>query len=86
MKNINHAFQYSSVESIKLPNSIKVIDRYAFCDCPSLKKITIPASVEEIGDHAFENCPSLEQTIIEGSPKMGEDVFKGSNPLLNNPK
>ena len=86
VKNINHAFQYSSVESIKLPNSIKVIDRYAFSDCPSLKKITIPASVEEIGDHAFENCPSLEQTIIEGSPKMGEDVFKGSNPLLNNPK
>ena len=86
VKYINGAFQRSSVESVHLPNSIKVISSYAFYECHSLKKITIPASVEEIGDHAFENCPSLEQTIIEGSPKMGEDVFKGSNPLLNNPK
>ncbi|MCR5540751.1 MAG: leucine-rich repeat domain-containing protein [Ruminococcus sp.] len=106
---INGAFQYSSIESliipdtvdpdndmsfydcynlesITLPNKIKKIPRSAFENCFSLEKITIPASVEEIGDHAFENCPSLEQTIIEGSPKMGEDVFKGSNPLLNNPK
>jgi hypothetical protein len=83
VKYINDAFEYSSVESIKLPNSIKVIDSYAFCECYSLKKIIIPQSVEEVGDHAFENCTSLKEVVIEGSPKMGEDVFKGCTSLVN---
>ena len=50
-----------------IPNTVNIIDRYAFADCEGLKEMTIPGSVTVIGESAFENCNGLESLHIPGS-------------------
>ncbi len=50
-----------------IPNTVNIIDRYAFADCETLKEMTIPGSVTVIGELAFENCKGLESLHIPGS-------------------
>ncbi len=54
-----YAFQYSSVKSLTLPDSVKTIGYWAFTDCPDLKSVKLGSGLETIEIHAFENCPSL---------------------------
>ena len=41
--------------SITIPNEVKAIPSYAFCNCKGLTSITIPNSVTSIGNDAFYN-------------------------------
>ncbi len=52
------------VESITLPESLKVIGSGAFQGCSALTEITIPASVETIGERAFLLCSSLQNIHV----------------------
>lgn len=45
----------NSLEKVSLPDSVKVIDRYAFKDCTSLNEIHLSSNLECIGDEAFKN-------------------------------
>ena len=47
------AFDFSSVASVLLPDSLKKIDTAAFSRCSELKEIYIPASVVTVGAHVF---------------------------------
>ncbi len=49
----------TSLESIKLPDSIENIGESAFLGCTHLSSIEIPASITKIGEWAFEGCISL---------------------------
>lgn len=53
------AFNYSSLQSIIIPNSVKSIGEEAFYGCSGLTSVTIPNSVTSIGDYAFRGCTSL---------------------------
>lgn len=64
------AFEYSSVNFIGLPNTLKEIDDYAFSNCARLKYIGIPNSVEEIGIGIFNNCPDLEWAKLPNKLKV----------------
>ena len=55
-----YAFQLNSMKSLKLPDTLTVINSYAFGMCKNLTTLTIPDSVTKIGMHAFEDCPALE--------------------------
>jgi hypothetical protein len=50
-----------------MPNTIKIIGKYAFTNCHQLTSITIPASVEKIEDHGFHYCLGIETLTIEDS-------------------
>ena len=50
---------HTNINSVKLPDSIRVINDYAFYGCTSLESINIPASLEELGDYAFYKCINL---------------------------
>lgn len=50
---------FRALKEVWLPDSIKVIDKYAFYDCVSLKDLRLPPHLEYIGDYAFYNCCSL---------------------------
>ena len=50
-------FAYTKITSITLPESLKVIDRYAFQGCYYLETIVIPKGLESIGTEAFDGCP-----------------------------
>lgn len=52
-----------------IPNTVKEIAEYAFCNQKSLESIVIPDSVTKIGSGAFYNCSSLKSITIPASVK-----------------
>ena len=71
-----------NISRITLPDSIRIINEYAFYDCCKLKEINIPDSVTYIGRKAFTDCAALTEIIIPDSVReMGESVFYGCSSL-----
>lgn len=50
------AFQNCDVQSVTIPNTVRLIDWFAFAGCTSLKTITIPSSVTRVEYGAFDYC------------------------------
>lgn len=67
------SFFGSSIQSIKLPQSLVAIDYAAFAGCKSLTAISIPATVTEIGPSAFYNSGLTSVEI--SAPTIGENAF-----------
>ena len=66
-----------SIYGLKLPDTIRYIDRYSFGHCGNLDEINIPDTVHYIGDGAFEECTSLESIDLpDGITEIGESAFK----------
>ena len=63
------------IESIRLPESLEIIENWAFDKCNKLERIVIPAKVKEIGRGAFYSCSELKEVIIEGTPRIEESTF-----------
>lgn len=64
----NAAFcKCSQIISVKLPETIVRIGRFAFYDCDSLKELTIPNKVKEIGEKAFCSSGSLRKVVLPDS-------------------
>ena len=63
----NPFYNYTSLTSITIPNSVKSIGVRAFKDCTRLTSITIPNSVTWIGDYAFSGCTNLKSITIPES-------------------
>ena len=62
--------------SVKIPNSVKSINDFAFYKCTKLKIINIPNSVTSIGSHAFSKCHSLSSIVIPNSvTSIGDMAF-----------
>lgn len=62
--------------SIIIPNTIKYIGEYAFCDS-SIISITIPDSVTSIGECAFKDCSVLEDiTLPKHITSLEDSLFK----------
>lgn len=70
-----NAFQYSSVGSVTIPNSVTSISPRAFYHCYSLANVAIPDSVTNIGDYAFEDCFLTNLTIGSGVISIGNYAF-----------
>ena len=65
------AFQNKdSLVSVTIPDSVTLIDRYAFTSCSKLKSVVIGKSVETISMNAFSWCESLEKIVIPDSVKI----------------
>lgn len=46
----------TALESVELPNSVRVIGEAAFCDCKKLRMVGWPKHLEKIGAWAFSGC------------------------------
>lgn len=67
---------------IRIPNEIKEIKEYAFCNCGNLKNITISNSVTKIGDSAFSGCEGLiTATIPDSVTLIRSNTFSGCTGL-----
>lgn len=72
----DRAFDYCSLTSINLPNSVTSIGEWAFYECRSLTSINIPHSVTSIGNSAFSWCDSLTSINIPNSvTTIGDEAF-----------
>ena len=57
----------TSLETVKMPDTITEIAYDAFRDCTGLKDIALSQNLKHIGDMAFSNCKSLESIYIPKS-------------------
>jgi len=60
----NSAFQFASLTSITIPNSVISLGNYAFYGCGNLTNATIGNSVTNIGISAFRRCNNLANVTI----------------------
>ena len=47
------AFNFSGIDEVVIPESVEIINSFAFYNCFSLEKIIIPRNVTNIGENAF---------------------------------
>lgn len=65
-----------------IPDSVCVIEDWAFADAKNIKKVIIPDSVERIGEGAFYHCENLEEIEIPYSVDTIQDTaFRGCKNL-----
>ena len=69
------AFEYSSLEEIILPSTLKTIGDMAFFGCGKLKSIVIPEGVTEIPDLAFMSSGLEEIHLPEKLSAIGRVAF-----------
>lgn len=77
------AFARRQMETIKIPNTVKVIGWNAFGLCKNLKEIDIPESVTTIDVAAFEDCLSLTSVYIPKSVTYMWTPFLGCQNLTS---
>lgn len=72
------AFQNrGSLESVDLPERLKVVGRYSFQNCGSLVGVRLPENVSSVGDYAFQNCGSLAGVELpKGMSFIGNCAFQ----------
>lgn len=69
-------FNRTSLESIKIPESVTSIGAHAFSGCKSLKSITIPDKVKSIETYTFHACSSLRSVKLgDGVTKIADSAF-----------
>lgn len=78
----NYAFfEYSSLQSVEIPDSIVLIGNYAFFKCSSLQSVGIPNNIAAIGTAAFFECASLGAVEIPNNVSISDLAFNGCSGL-----
>ncbi|MCR5526897.1 MAG: leucine-rich repeat domain-containing protein [Lachnospiraceae bacterium] len=77
------AFMGTGISSIKLPDSLKEIDKLSFSGNDSLKSVTIPANVTTLGSNCFDICGSLETVTFAGDKNL---IYIGGQAFQQDPK
>ena len=72
------AFEYCSITTISLPESLEVIDYWAFA-CTDLTAIRFPSNVKVLNDYAFFDCYLLETIELPASIEiLGQGTFSNT--------
>ncbi len=76
-------FMNTNITEITLPETIEVIDDYAFFKCSKLSKVSIEKnSTLRIGTSAFEGCISLREIVLPDTvTEIGERAFLSCSNL-----
>lgn len=71
-----NAFSKSSILSVKLPDTLNYVDRYAFKECKSLQYAKLPSDIIVIEEGLFSDCYALDDVIIPSNIKrIGRYAF-----------
>ncbi len=70
---------FKNLETVVLPESLKVIGAEAFSGCQNLSSIKLPEGLIEIGNEAFEGCKSIKNINIPFDTRVGIGVFNGTS-------
>ena len=79
----NAAFQFDvNLTGVTIPNSVTIIDYYAFFACTNLTSANIGSSVATLGDGAFSGCSALTAVTLPNSVvSIGSFAFTGCRSL-----
>ncbi|MFA9376150.1 MAG: Ig-like domain-containing protein [Lachnotalea sp.] len=72
----------NTIETVKLPETLKELGRLSFWSCENLVEIEIPRSVELIGTSSFQLCSSLRKIIIYENTELEEGT--SGNRIFSN--
>lgn len=75
-------WEYETLVSVTLPNSLVSLGTHVFAYCPELRQVDFGQSIVEIGGAAFYSCTSLEDfTLPETVTKIGSWAFASCRSL-----
>lgn len=73
---------YDGLEEVTIPDTLEIIDSYAFLNCPDIKNISTGGGVKKICDSAFSGCTGLKSFVMGESVETIEDgVFYNCTKL-----
>lgn len=79
------AFECSYMPSVRLPSTLKKIEKQAFMHAHNLTKITLPDGLETIGDEAFSGCHPRNAVVLSASIKsIGKKAFDRDGAIYGN--
>lgn len=79
------AFSCSYMPSVRLPSTLKKIEKQAFMYAHNLTKITLPDGLETIGDEAFSGCHPRNAVVLPASIKsIGKKAFDRDGAIYGN--
>lgn len=64
MTKFDGTFEYTALEEVEIPDSVKYIGEYAFSGCGKLRKVTLPTELKEIRENTFRWCKCLEDVVF----------------------
>lgn len=70
------AFGHTNLSSVIIPNSVQIINEYAFYNCEYIEDITLPNDLQSIGSQAFYMCHNLYSVEYKGV------IYKNKNNLM----
>lgn len=74
----------NNIESLTIPEGIKIIKKGTFSWCSSLESITIPSTIQYIYGEAFAYCTNIKEVIAlpEVPPVLYENSFSNYDITL----
>lgn len=79
------AFECSYMPSVRLPSTLKKIEKQAFMHAHNLTKITLSDGLETIGDEAFSGCHPRNAVVLPASIKsIGKKAFDRDGAIYGN--
>lgn len=73
---------FSYLESVTLPSTLKTIEESAFSDCYNLSEVEIAEGLEVIGNAAFIGCSKLRSIVLTKTlTSLGNEAFEGCENL-----
>ena len=66
-----------SLKDLVLPESLQIIEEYAFDSCKSLNELVLPESIQSIGYYAFADGAFTSLTFPEGLQTLSGKAFAG---------
>jgi hypothetical protein len=64
------AFQWSTIEKIKIPDSVTMLGLCTFSECHYLKDVTLPKNIDKISSWLFDSARGLETLKIPDGVKI----------------
>ena len=77
-------YRCSKLKAVKLPSSLREIEKFAFNNCSKIENIEIPEGVTKIGSAAFWQCINLKAVKLPSSLREIENsVFNNCSKIEN---
>ena len=82
MTKLEGTFEYTALEDVVIPDSVKYIGEYAFANCSRLQRVVLPDGLKEIKENTFCWCKSLREVVFPEELKVvGMEAFEGCESL-----